>query len=89
MPLNNDHIQILREIDAKARALLETGGEEALLEGLQELMLLFKPVLDAGSERELERMAEVFPDFGWFAALLSDFSAAIADGVFDADLGRK
>ena len=68
---------MLRTIDAKARTLLETGGQEALLEGSYELMLLFKPVLDAVSQRELDRMAEVFPD------------AAIADGVFDTELGRK
>ena len=69
--------------------LLEKGGEEALLEGSFELLILFKPVFDVSSPRELERMAEVLSDFGRFATMLTDFSEAIEDGVFNEKLGRK
>ncbi len=46
MTLTPQHLKTVRAIDAQAGKLLKRGGEEALMGGLQDLMLQFKPVLE-------------------------------------------
>jgi len=88
MPLTRAHRRTVRTLDAKAKALLERGGEAVLLRGLHDLMVAFKLVLDAAGPGERDRLCAEHPHFGRFAALLSDFAGAIQAGTFDAERGR-
>ncbi len=89
MPLTRTHRRTVRKLDARAKALLDRGGEEALLGSLHDMMLAFKPVLEAAVPGELDQLCSAYPHFGQFAHLLTYFAEAIGSGAFDAELGRK
>jgi len=57
MPLTRTHRRTVRTLDAKAKALLERGGEAALLRGMHDLMVAFKPVLDAAGPDSMPNAA--------------------------------
>jgi len=89
MPLTRAHRRTVRTLDAKAKALLDKGGAAALLRALHDLMVAFKPVLDAAGPGARNRLCAEHPHFGRFAALLSDRTGGVAAGAFDDGLGRK
>jgi hypothetical protein len=81
---DTEKTQLAEEIDARVKALRQTGIDDVgLFVAMSDHMPTFKRLMDATSPGELDRLAARFPHLHDYAVLLTSIAGAIADGTIE------
>jgi hypothetical protein len=83
MPLSKQQIETIKTLDSLAKQILPQGGEEALLISLATKMEILWPILNGGSQAELDAYCEQYTGFYEYMHLMERVAQGCQDGVFD------
>lgn len=83
MPLTQDQINFIRQMDCKAKKILKYGGQEELLMSLCNKMEAIKKIMDSSSENELNNYCDKYDGFYAYMKLLEQLAQGCANGAFE------
>lgn len=82
MPLTQTQINLIKQMDNKAKKILKYGGQEELLMSLCNKMEPIKKIMDSSSENELNYYCDKYDGFYAYMKLLEQLAQGCANGLF-------
>lgn len=83
MPLSQEQIDYIINLDAKGKEIMHHGGEGALLMSMVDKMPELKKIMDNSTHSELDAYCEKYEGFFYYMKMLEMLAQGCKDGIFN------